>query len=438
MTLMELFRKTWPFGGELEMPREDDRISVENAAAGDFIEEYADYADILEVPRAMHSMVATQIVASILNRNGVTIPLGAFMASLDLWVVLLSGSGHGRSTLVNLASPILEGAGVGDLVRGAEWGSEPAFMQDMADHPSGLFVWGELSQKLKQMNDPRFGGVKQWITDAYDNPKVPDERRYRKTNKSSDTPTITFTAAPRTNILATSSEDWFFENLRQEDSAGGFIPRWLIVRSDGPTKDIAIPQVPDSTKTGKLSRQLRTIAALRGVADIEAITAQYEKWYSETRRRFETQPNPGLAEAYFNRHRVHVLKLAVIYEAAASYQLRVSEASWDRAVVTARDLENTIFSLLETGMNALGFGLKKMEDFIRDRGTDGVTKSDFTRAFQTMQAWSRNAGIRTLIESGAIEPEERNTGGRPVTIYTHRNYRIRREVPRIAPRLLSS
>ena len=435
MTLMELCRRTWPFGGQ-EMTREDDRIR-ENAAGGDFIEAYADYADVLEAPRAMHSMVATQIVASVLNRHGVTIPLGAFRSSLDLWIVLLSGSGHGRSTLVSLASPILEGAGLGDLVRGAEWGSEPAFIQDMAEHPNGLFVWGELSKALKQMNDPRFGGVKQWITDAYDNLRVPDERRYRKTGRQ-DTPAIIFTAAPRTNILATSSEAWFFENLTQEDSAGGFIPRWLIVRSDGATKDIAIPQAPDPTKVEKLSQQLQTIAALRGVADIEAVTTQYEKWYSETRRRFEAQPNPGLAEAYFNRHRVHVLKLAVIYEAAAANQLRVSEASWSRAVVLARDLENTIFSMLETGMNALGFGLKKMEDFIRDGGRDGVTKSDFTRAFQTMQPWSRDAGIRTLIESGSIESEEKSTGGRPLTTYIHRDYRMRREVPRIAPRLLSS
>lgn len=121
MTLMELFRRTWPFGGQ-EVPREDERIS-ENATAGDFIERYADYADVFEAPKMMHSVVATQLIASILNRNDVVIPHGASRYPLDLWVVLLSGSGHGRSTLVNVASPILAGADLGDLVRKADWGT---------------------------------------------------------------------------------------------------------------------------------------------------------------------------------------------------------------------------------------------------------------------------------------------------------------------------
>jgi hypothetical protein len=58
----------------------------------------------------MHEAVAVQIIASVLNRNGVRIPHGANGYSMDIWIVLLSGSGAGRSTLVTLADPLLEGA----------------------------------------------------------------------------------------------------------------------------------------------------------------------------------------------------------------------------------------------------------------------------------------------------------------------------------------
>ena len=111
---------------------------------------------------------------------------------------------------------------------------------------SRLFVWGELSEKFKTLNDARFGGLKQWLTDRYDNPKVPDAIGYRQTQKKNqNTPPITFEQAPRINILATRSEEWFFNNLAHEDSAGGFLPRWTLVRAVGADKIIPTPLVPD-------------------------------------------------------------------------------------------------------------------------------------------------------------------------------------------------
>jgi hypothetical protein len=92
----------------IEVPVEAQRADAGHTA--DFIEQYTEYADVLEVPKMMHSVVATQLVASILNRNGVVIHNGAVPYSLDLWVVLLSGSGHGRTTLTNPAWPVLERA----------------------------------------------------------------------------------------------------------------------------------------------------------------------------------------------------------------------------------------------------------------------------------------------------------------------------------------
>ena len=119
----------------------------------DFIRTYVGYADVLEVPQIMHEAVAVQIIASVLNRNGVRIPHGANCYSMDIWTVLLSGSGAGRSTLVTLADPLLKGANLDGLVRNMQWGSGPALQQQMASSPCGLFVWGELSEKLQLLND---------------------------------------------------------------------------------------------------------------------------------------------------------------------------------------------------------------------------------------------------------------------------------------------
>ena len=113
----------------------------------------------------------------------------------------------------------------------SHWGSPQAFYQRMAEEVFGLYVWGELSEKLKMLSDPRFGGVKQWLKDRYDNPKVPGTIKYRVAGRGNGAPPISFISSPHTNIITTSSEARFFRYLEQEDSAGGFLPRWLMVRA---------------------------------------------------------------------------------------------------------------------------------------------------------------------------------------------------------------
>ena len=93
----------------------------------DFISGYADYADVLEAPRILHELVGIQLVATALNRNGVTFQNGPIPYSLDLWMALLSGSGAGRSTTVGLAAPILKGADLEGLEGSVRWGSAAVF-----------------------------------------------------------------------------------------------------------------------------------------------------------------------------------------------------------------------------------------------------------------------------------------------------------------------
>lgn len=417
----ELTRGFWPAreigGTQLPAPPPDPP-----SLPIDFIAAYADFADVLEAPRMMHELVAVQIVATTLNRNGVVIENGAGRYSLDLWTLLLSGSGQGRSTLLSQARGVLRSAGLADLVRDAAWGSEAAFIQNMAESAAGMFAWGELSEKLKKLNEARFAGLKEWLTDRYDDLAIPEARRYRATGKNSDTPPIEFTCAPRINILATSSEAWFFNNLTEEDSAGGFLPRWLLIRSPGRTRSVPTPVALDRTKEAALAACLRSIAQLKGSASIGHVQSLYDEWYSQAQLRFEAQPNRVLASAYFNRHRVHTLKLAVVYEAASSQTLEVKEVAWQRAVAMAASLEATIFSLLDTGMSAAGYAITQMEERIRAAGPLGLPRSLFTKAFQSVPQYEREAQIRTLLDSETIREEIRPTAGRSAKVYVHRVY----------------
>jgi hypothetical protein len=170
--------------------------SGQSTSGFDFIETYIDYADVIEAPPEAHEAVAMQLIAATLNPS-VSIEFGGIILPLDLWLLLLSPSGFGRNTLVGLARPIVSAAHLDHLLLNDTWGSKQGFYQTVSEHPSGMFTWPELSVVLKTLSDVRFGGVKEWLTDRYDNRSIPEAIRYRSTGKKGDTPSIVFSQAPR-------------------------------------------------------------------------------------------------------------------------------------------------------------------------------------------------------------------------------------------------
>jgi hypothetical protein len=401
----------------------------------DFISAYAEWIDVYEIPKRMHELVGLQMVASVLNRNGVEIQHGNNRYPLDLWVALLSGSGDGGSTITSVAKPLLKGAGLGNLICNDDWGSRQACWESFSTRKHSLFSWGELGIKLEVLNTAMFNGTKKWITDRYDNFDIPESVQYRTAaNPADSTPEIAFTFAPRINIMATSSEAWFYQHLTEEDTTGGFIPRWLLIKVDAEDRDRATPKTADATfRKTVLEPALQRALQFKGDADISGILRFYERdWYSQTKKRFlDPSHNTLLAKPFFNRHRVHVIKLAVILEAAAQMMadssmpsdgvIRVGQLSWDRAVRLARELEENIFTLIGTGLSGLGYQLTKVEAFILEGGDKGVSLTDYTRRFQDQP--KRTQWLKDLYDGDrvVIYPEK-STGGRPPVRIVHSSH----------------
>jgi hypothetical protein len=120
-------------------------------------------------------------------------------------------------------------------------------LQIVADKLQELFLWPELSVVLKSLKDPRLAGMKEWLTDRYDNCGIPDSVIYRNAGKKTNTPPIVSSDAPRISLLATSSADWFIISLEQGDSTGGFIPRWTLFRRTTAGRPISKPQDTDES-----------------------------------------------------------------------------------------------------------------------------------------------------------------------------------------------
>jgi hypothetical protein len=402
---------------------EDSKQSLTEAEGSDsdFIKEYMEYADIFEAPPEAHEAVAMTTISAVANGK-VWIQNGGQKITLDDWCLLLSGSGVGRNTLVSLLWPVLEGGELKELPRNTIWGSKQGFYQDLAENPTAFFVWEELSSTLKALSDSRFGEAKQWLTNCYDNERKPADTQYRRTGSTQDTPGIVFSAPPRLSILATSSYEWFTSSLSAEDSMGGFIPRWRLIELPDSDRAIPTPKRPLKGAIPDLADCLREVGKLKGAVDLSNVEDDYADWYVSTRKRFREQPNGAMAEAFWNRHRVHLLKLAAIYAMATSGDLVVTPRAMERAIETARKTEKTIFKLLPTGMSAEGAAVDKLQLAVHKAGPGGLLRSEFTRAFQHIRTSERDSRLRTLQQAKAITSFGRPTDGRKAEVLVHKDH----------------
>ena len=378
----------------------------------DLITNYSKYADIFEAPTQAHDAVIRAVIAAVVNPN-VFIQNGGQKLSLDVWTLLLSPSGLGRNTLVSMMRRLLRKADIGGLLRNNSWGSAQGLYQDLAEEPNAFFVWEELAANLKILSQARFANAKEWLTDRYDNFEIPSAITYRRAGKSNDTPPIEFKQGPRICTLATSSHEWFTGALSEADSLGGFIPRWLIVDLPKNDRCIPTPEKPDESMVDSMVEVLRRARKLQGEVNMRRIQADYEVWYREAKERFDGQEQHQLATAFWNRHRVHLLKLAAIYEISQSVSLEVSSGALERAITAARDAENTIFHLLSSGFSKEGAAVEKMYDLILRAGEHGLPKSTVTRTFGSTPEFVREPRLRTLIDGERVCKFVRTTSGRP-------------------------
>ena len=156
--------------------------------------------------------------------------------------------------------------------------------------------------------------------------------------------------------------------------------------------------------------------------DLSRVQDIYADWYGETKKRFDAQPNSGMAKAFWNRHRVHLWKLAAIYSMSCEGEMTVNVRSMERAIESARRTEDTIFSLIRTGLTHEGSQVDKLEQRIKAAGVGGMLKSEFTKAFQDMRLFDRDSRLRTLLDGNVVQHFSRKTPGRPAEVLVHAEY----------------
>lgn len=351
-------------------------------------------------------------IAAILNKNNNRFFVGSIPYTMDWWHVLLSRSGGGRSTMLNVGLGLLDAAGI-KIMHESNWGSRQALYQGYSEHPYGLSAWGEFRELNETLSNAQFIGAKTWLTDRFDNARIPQAVKYRETGKSGDTPEIKFEFSPRINITATSSTAWFLSNIESKDTTGGFMARFII--EPVPDKGcVPIPPVLDKRKADEIVQELRQINQIKNqtfqISDHPELRKLYEQWYRDTDKRFESHSARELAVPFWGRMRGAVLKLALVYEVATAGRFYISMSSLLRAIEKMATIESALFDLLKTGMTEHGAEEQEVLKLITAAGEEGLTRFGLTRKLRSLSTKAQREYLLKLLGRDEIVIFQRKTG----------------------------
>ncbi|MBF7081875.1 hypothetical protein IT084_02655 [Desulfallas sp. Bu1-1] len=328
----------------------------------------------------------------------------------NLWLSLMGESTLLRkSTSVSLARTLCEKAGVGTF---PDRLTPESFYESMAKYPQGLFALSELGGWLGSLNRSYSIGFKQDITELYDCPV-----EFRRTRKDSKGRVIEFKIIhPYICILGASTIEWFETHVRDDDSSGGFLPRFQFILGT-PREPYPVP--PKLVVPDELVTYLKLLTKTRGSVVLESGKAYntYAEWFHSFREKIKKSPAELIP--YGIRIETVALKLALLFEADKNPGEIISSLSKD-AILIGCEYADCFFESARLVIERLGFSnferlcqrvLRVIEN------NPGATQRDILRTICIPKTMFADA-IAYLTDSGKIASARSAHGrGRPTVKY---------------------
>lgn len=395
-----------------------------------FIKNYCEYAEeFTDAPKVIHHRVAMSLISTCLNRK-VYLVQGAKRLYPCLWTLIIAGSSfYRKSSSIWIGEDILRAVDKKYLF--PKEFSREKFIKDMAEIQSkGLLVMYEFKTFMGMLSRDYMAGTQSFLTEIYDCP--PD---YDRRTGANDLKVI----EPFINILSASTVDWLVSSIKDEDMAGGFLPRFLIVTSPPKEKIIAFQPEAHQGKRDLLIQTLDKINHIEGLMTFSKEAIQvYTDWYVEFEKKCNTLPKN--LSPFYARLTDYAKKFAMIFSIDRQLdELDVMNQNgnyWLRHDVSASDCR-TACNLSEgyaeeiTGLiaNEISFNyydkeLKKIEKIFRASKGKRISRMELCQESRIRKKMLDEV-LDHLIESDFIEKEvvkkEDPSGLKTVTFYWWKN-----------------
>jgi len=324
----------------------------------------------------------------------------------NIWLAILGESTLMRkSTTISITREICEKAGIQIF---PDRLTPESFYESMCEHPQGLFALSELGGWLGSLNRSYAIGFKQDMTELYDCPV--EFRRNRKNHRSK---VVEFKIThPYICIFGASTLNWFENHVKDDDSNGGFLPRFQFVLGTQ-RKPYAIP--PNLELPEDLIEYLRSISHTKGNIQLEPGDKAYNtytEWFNGFRKQLESC-SPNLIP-YGNRIEIAALKFAVLFEADRNPGKTLKAIS-NESIESGCRLADHFFKNAQIVLEQLGFSqfektCQRILQIIENE--PGVTQRNILRNVCIPKNVFNDA-ITYLTDSGKVTAFKKSGKGRP-------------------------
>lgn len=282
-----------------------------------FLHDYVRYAEeCTDSPSLFHEYGALSVVSSVIG-NRIYYQFGHLRLRANLWMLYVAPSSSFRkSTAMSIAKGLVQNITPTHILPN-EYSAEK-LIEILSKNPVGVFFISEFKTMMGLMQREYMAGAKSFLTEVYDCPeKYTREIRGRAFEVNS----------PCLSILGCTTLDWMTDSMKEDDLAGGFLPRFLLICPREKLRTLALPGEADNQIRRQLVDQLDRIRKVGGSGEEGRCTmsanvkASYQAWFTKFEDEF---CKGGTWDAFYTRLQTYCLKIAMLVQVAESYSTEIS------------------------------------------------------------------------------------------------------------------
>jgi hypothetical protein len=290
-----------------------------------------------------------------------------------------------RATELGTRIKIVRGGGSGEGIADAFSGTKPG---------EGLLMYAEEFSQILRPGRWEGATLLPFLTQCFDCP-VRYEMKFRKSPVELDEPTPT--------LLAGTTADWFWQDFRPKDFAGGFGTRLLFLT--GMRKPpIPLPDSPDLRRISNAVDDLASIEPCQVQLETKARALWeefYGAWIDEDERR------DSYLLTVVQRILPYVLKLGIVYAATEGTLPAITLDQLSAAILVGRYAESCVkelLSLQNAGTNARKELERRILALVKSKSGRTFTKRDTYRKLHRYYTDSEmfNRAFDSLVRAGEL------------------------------------
>lgn len=404
------------------MPTLDERMIEEMGADEDmmlpsrgFLADYFNFCcPLTEAPEIWHLFMAFTVMGAVVGKKRY-LNTGWGKIYPVLWTLFVGmSSSLKKSTVLRYGKDLLWRASL-DVVYPTEFSRE-ALLQYLGQNPSGMFVWQEIAGNLQMFEASYMKGTKAMFTDLFDSTRY---TRVTKGEKKDSPLTHTIIDGACVSIAAASTLAWLNKAVNESDSDAGFLPRFIFITAEKPSKILAFPEPADERDWQYLVTKIKDIADLPDHQMSLSPEAKefYTDWYADLQRQILKESE--LIIPYIKRLEVYMHKFAMLNQINDDRMNPViSVDAYKQANYAVKYLERNIRRLIDTNLfqSEEGRFATKVIRIIRSKG-GSMPRGALYRTANPPSDRFLDSVIKVLLDAGQISEYQERTKGRPKTHY---------------------